>query len=83
MKTIINEFRNIGRCSRNIFEDVEIAKRIFDNMFISANEVLVIRGLIQEIRLYKFGYLMYSEKQVNDIYFSKRIFCYSFQYFLP
>lgn len=64
MKKIILDFRNFGRCSTKIFEDVEIAKMIFDNKFISPGEDIIIKGLIQEIRLHKFGYLMYTEKQV-------------------
>jgi hypothetical protein len=66
MKTVINEFRNRGRFSRKIFEDVEITKIIFDNKFIPAEEDIIIKGFIQEIRLHKFGYLMYCEKQVKN-----------------
>ena len=44
MKTVINEFRNRGRFSRKIFEDVEITKIIFDNKFIPAEEDIIIKG---------------------------------------
>jgi hypothetical protein len=61
---IKNEFRNATRCSRKVFEDVEIAKRIYDHIFLSQEEDIIIKGLIQEIRLFKFGFLLYCEKQV-------------------
>ena len=67
MNKVIYGFRNSEGCSSKIFEDVEIAKTILDNKFISSTENAVIKGLIQEIRLHKFGYLLYTEKQVNTL----------------
>ena len=65
MKKITHEFRNYGRCSTKTFEDVEIARIFFENKFINPTEEIFIKGFIQEIRLHKFGYLMYSQNQVK------------------
>lgn len=58
-----HEFRNACRCSRIVFQDIEIAKNIYDSIT-KHDEDLSIKGFIQEIRLYKFGFLTYCEKQV-------------------
>lgn len=65
MKKIVHEFRNNGRGSTKVFEDVEIARLFFENKYIDPTQDIYIRGFIQEIRLHKFGYLMYTEKQVK------------------
>jgi hypothetical protein len=41
IKMIKNEFRNAARCSRKVFEDVEIAKRIYDHIFLSQENFLI------------------------------------------
>ncbi len=70
MSQIIYQFRNFGRCSTKIFEDVQIAKMYYDHQFVPNREDIIIKSFIQEIRLYKFGYLLYSEKQVNYLFYS-------------
>ena len=67
MKKILNEFNNSKRCSKDVVQDVEITKRVIDAIHTSSKneEEIIIKGLIQEIRLVKFGYLMYTEKQVK------------------
>jgi hypothetical protein len=64
LNVIKSEFRNAERYSSNVFEDVDRAKMIYDNLFISQNESIIIKGFIQEIKMNKFGFLLYTEKQV-------------------
>jgi hypothetical protein len=60
---IKNELKNSNRLSSNIFEDVQSAKTVFDNV---DRSTAVIKGFIQDIKMNRFGMLLYSEKQVTN-----------------
>jgi hypothetical protein len=52
------------RFSLNVYQDVFIAKTVFDKLS-KKDEEISMKGYIQKIVMDKFGFLMFSEKQVN------------------
>ena len=52
------------RFSINVYQDVFIAKTVFDKLS-KKDEEISMKGYIQKIVMDKFGFLMFSEKQVN------------------
>jgi hypothetical protein len=66
LHVIKSELCNAERLSTNIFEDAQTAKNIFDNIYHDDKKSLI-KGYIQEIRMDKFGMLLYCQKQVNII----------------
>jgi hypothetical protein len=63
LNVIKSEQRNAGRFSSDVMKDAEITKNVLDRL--CKNKDSIITGYIQEIRLNKFGILMFSEKQVT------------------
>ncbi len=63
LNVIKSEQRNAGRFSSDVIKDAEITKNVLDRL--CKNKDSIITGYIQEIRLNKFGILMFSEKQVT------------------
>jgi hypothetical protein len=70
LNVIKSELKNANRLSSNIFEDVQSAKTVFDIIY--CNDTETFKGYIQEIKMDRFGMLLYSEKQV--IFFFKLTF---------
>ena len=64
LNVIKHELKNANRLSSNIFIDAQSAKTVFDNLYHDKLDT-PIKGYIQDIRLNKFGMLLYSDKQVN------------------
>ncbi len=72
LNVIKSQYINADRFSANIFEDVAIAKNVFDNLYVTSKDT-VIKGFIQEIRMNKFGILFYTEKQVKSFFLYSKL----------
>ena len=64
LNVIKSEQRNAGRFPSDVIKDAEITKNVLDRLKIKDS---IITGYIQEIRLNKFGILMFSEKQATQL----------------
>ncbi len=64
MKVMRSQIKISERFSLNVYQDVFIAKTVFDKLS-KKDEEISMKGYIQKIVMDKFGFLMFSEKQVN------------------
>ena len=64
LNVLKSQYRHAERFSSDIFVDIAAAKNFFD-YFNNGSQSTIIQGYIQDIRMNKFGILLYCEKQVN------------------
>ena len=73
LKVIKYEVKHENKISSDILIDVKSAKTIFDKLTQKNDASSPIKGFIQEIKMEKFGFLLYSAKQVSLLHLKQLV----------